>query len=452
MTFTTKPSDFPSSISHHSVSDGHWHSITFTGDMIFLDDHESETRYSSEDTTSTPVVHWDSNSSAEGELQSAKYNHMLHFFDGFVGCIRVRVPIHDHASNGRRQSNIQSHEESYFTPESPSEHQVISLHDLFQLRTPFTPCNDTEVELNSVHSCFNPDTFVLCSKCQNGAICRPDPTTDNPMNNQCECPPNTEEVEYSGKYCEYPPMTGLGHGHDETGAGGNNSFETENFSSDMDDSDIGQMPISSPSNIDSTSSNSSQNSELASHTGRLDNMAMLNMAEVITSTTTTEPPPQEFPFSIPSSSSDCPCNHGGECLASSTVEGQHYCNCTGTGFDGQYCSDDVNECQKFSGICNNGICQNLEGSFECFCRPGWTGKTCSKNYNECLRLVATSFKFYIFVFVITISHHSDCFFNFSIIYYYSLPCQHNSTCHDLIDRYFLWLFKIIRDKTNIYFF
>lgn len=89
MTYTTKPSEFPSSISHHSVADGRWHSISFAGDMIFLDDHDdSESRYS-EATVSTPVIHWDTNSSSTEVDQSSRLNHMFHFFDGFVGCIRV---------------------------------------------------------------------------------------------------------------------------------------------------------------------------------------------------------------------------------------------------------------------------------------------------------------------------------------------------------------------------
>lgn len=42
---------------------------------------------------------------------------------------------------------------------------------------------------------------------------------------------------------------------------------------------------------------------------------------------------------------------------------------------------------------------NIPGSFECFCRPGYTGKNCNHNVDECL----------------------------------SGPCKHGATCHDLVN-------------------
>lgn len=37
----------------------------------------------------------------------------------------------------------------------------------------------------------------------------------------------------------------------------------------------------------------------------------------------------------------CPCKHGGVCINS---PGSFFCNCTGTGFAGTYCYDDIDEC------------------------------------------------------------------------------------------------------------
>lgn len=52
-------------------------------------------------------------------------------------------------------------------------------------------------------------------------------------------------------------------------------------------------------------------------------------------------------------------------------------------FTGKNCELDVNECDT-PGICNNGICQNRNGSFQCYCEPGYTGKRCDMDFNECL--------------------------------------------------------------------
>ena len=66
-------------------------------------------------------------------------------------------------------------------------------------------------------------------------------------------------------------------------------------------------------------------------------------------------------------------------------------------FTGDTC-EDVDECEE-SEICNNGICVNSPGSYDCFCRPGFGGQNCDYNFNECL---------------------SD-------------PCQHGGTCTDEVN-------------------
>ena len=58
------------------------------------------------------------------------------------------------------------------------------------------------------------------------------------------------------------------------------------------------------------------------------------------------------------------------------------CTCP-EGYTGATCAEDVDECLQ-ANICNNGICRNLEGSFECFCRPGYSGSLCNHEFDECL--------------------------------------------------------------------
>ena len=46
------------------------------------------------------------------------------------------------------------------------------------------------------------------------------------------------------------------------------------------------------------------------------------------------------------------------------------------------CDKDINECT--SNPCqNSGRCENVVGSYKCFCTAGFSGKNCSININEC---------------------------------------------------------------------
>lgn len=90
-----------------------------------------------------------------------------------------------------------------------------------------------------------------------------------------------------------------------------------------------------------------------------------------------------------------PCN-GGHCK---DMRASYTCDCSGTGFIGDYCDEDVNECEANKNLCNNGICHNEEGSYHCHCRPGYSGRHCSYNFDECL----------------------------------SSPCKNNGTCIDKIN-------------------
>ena len=44
---------------------------------------------------------------------------------------------------------------------------------------------------------------------------------------------------------------------------------------------------------------------------------------------------------------------------------------------------DSDECQGKPCI-NAMSCKNLEGDYQCECRPGWRGKNCDKNINDCV--------------------------------------------------------------------
>lgn len=53
-------------------------------------------------------------------------------------------------------------------------------------------------------------------------------------------------------------------------------------------------------------------------------------------------------------------------------------------FLGPYCTEDVDECGTTPSPCRNGgTCQNNEGSYQCICVNGWTGKDCEINIDDC---------------------------------------------------------------------
>merc|ERR1712046_46537 len=55
-----------------------------------------------------------------------------------------------------------------------------------------------------------------------------------------------------------------------------------------------------------------------------------------------------------------------------------------TGWTGETCEEDIDECSE-NGFCqNNGICTNNDGGFNCECTKGWTGDNCEVDVDECL--------------------------------------------------------------------
>ena len=85
---------------------------------------------------------------------------------------------------------------------------------------------------------------------------------------------------------------------------------------------------------------------------------------------------------------------------------------------GQFCTEDVDECQLQPNACHNGgTCFNTLGGHSCVCVNGWTGESCSQNIDDCATAV----------------------------------CFHGATCHDRVASFYCacpmgktgeWLFAL----------
>uniref|UniRef100_A0A4W4H7B4 Neurogenic locus notch homolog protein 1 n=1 Tax=Electrophorus electricus TaxID=8005 RepID=A0A4W4H7B4_ELEEL len=76
--------------------------------------------------------------------------------------------------------------------------------------------------------------------------------------------------------------------------------------------------------------------------------------------------------------SPSPCHHGGTCVQKGDTN--YECSC----LPGQFCTEDVNECDLMPNSCQNGgTCLNTQGGYNCVCVNGWSGDDCSKNIDDC---------------------------------------------------------------------
>ena len=59
-------------------------------------------------------------------------------------------------------------------------------------------------------------------------------------------------------------------------------------------------------------------------------------------------------------------------------------SCT-SGWTGNDCSSNINECQVTSNLCQNGgTCHDQAGSYICSCVSGWKGRNCEINEDDCV--------------------------------------------------------------------
>uniref|UniRef100_A0A671T143 Neurogenic locus notch homolog protein 2-like n=1 Tax=Sinocyclocheilus anshuiensis TaxID=1608454 RepID=A0A671T143_9TELE len=74
-----------------------------------------------------------------------------------------------------------------------------------------------------------------------------------------------------------------------------------------------------------------------------------------------------------------PCANGARC----TNWNNHYnCSCP-PGYQGKNCRNDIDECRKPGKCLNGGICMNTHGSFRCECLAGYSGRTCEMPTQPC---------------------------------------------------------------------
>ncbi|KAK2581667.1 hypothetical protein KPH14_002164 [Odynerus spinipes] len=81
----------------------------------------------------------------------------------------------------------------------------------------------------------------------------------------------------------------------------------------------------------------------------------------------------------PDADGNVPCKNDGKCYDEVNA---FTCDCLGTGYTGPDCSIDVDECQDPSTDCGYGKCENLLGTYQCICNPGYCGYNCRMD-NPC---------------------------------------------------------------------
>jgi len=78
------------------------------------------------------------------------------------------------------------------------------------------------------------------------------------------------------------------------------------------------------------------------------------------------------------------CENNGVCIGR-TETNEAYCDCSGTGYNGSYCENDIDECSTNNGGCDaHSDCTNIIGNFSCSCNEGYSGDgfTCDVSKNE----------------------------------------------------------------------
>ncbi|GAB1598157.1 protein crumbs-like [Argonauta hians] len=137
------------------------------------------------------------------------------------------------------------------------------------------------------------------------------------------------------------------------------------------------------------------------------------------------------------------CNGSGNCSVNANRT-DYVCNCV-DGFEGKDCEIKIDPCAKHP-CKNNGTCENKGSSHKCHCPSGWQGKNCEEDINECANRTdwcqnfgkctntpgsvichcnGTGFEGYLCSEDIDECKDPK-----------SNPCQHNSTCDNIVGSYF----------------
>ncbi|XP_069068939.1 fibrillin-2-like isoform X2 [Pleurodeles waltl] len=111
------------------------------------------------------------------------------------------------------------------------------------------------------------------------------------------------------------------------------------------------------------------------------------------------------------------------------------CTCP-PGWEGKKCDEDVDECKRDNLCSRRSICKNTAGSYICNCNAGWTGPTCSEDIDECLSSPCVNGK----CKNIPGSYSCQCSAGWTglncdsnINECLSQPCRNDGTCKDLIN-------------------
>ena len=76
-----------------------------------------------------------------------------------------------------------------------------------------------------------------------------------------------------------------------------------------------------------------------------------------------------------------PCQHNGKCIDGIN---EYQCNCTDTGFEGEHCENNINECEVNGNPCkNNATCIDQINQYECDCYSGYEGINCETDIPDC---------------------------------------------------------------------
>ena len=77
-----------------------------------------------------------------------------------------------------------------------------------------------------------------------------------------------------------------------------------------------------------------------------------------------------------------PCKNGGAC---DDLINSYECDCSGTGFEGDTCEKDIDECVVMDPCMNQGRCNNTLGDYTCTCAETFCGKNCQRT-DPCLEV------------------------------------------------------------------